>query len=89
VRANPSGGAASAREHRELRTHRDLQRGAGCAARGTRTSPADLEVLVQYFIAHPELFLPLVVIALALAGVVQLGRWARAASRVVEARPVG
>lgn len=32
------------------------------------------------FRAHPELWLPLVLVALAAAGVAQLGRWARAAA---------
>lgn len=36
--------------------------------------------MLQYFAAHPELWLPFVAIALAVAGVVQLGRWARAAA---------
>jgi len=36
--------------------------------------------VLNYCLAHPELWLPLVVIALAGAGIVQLGRWARAAA---------
>jgi len=79
VRANPSGGA-SARELRELLTRRDLQRGLPGAQLGALTPRSWRSPVLQYFAAHPELWLPLVVVALALAGVVQLGRWARAAA---------